>query len=303
MLRPSIQTTNIIEAFGIDEGFRTIRDAGFEGVDFTLIPFVSRAAIEGKAESIFDKSDDEIIAFFRPYKEAADRYGIGFFQAHAPVQSLHKTERACRYMIEVFKKSLMVCKYLECPYLVVHPFFFFEHQDQLDSKVEWDFNISGYSQLIPSIRKYGVTVCLENMFSVYRDKPYAASCQETEETIRYIDTLNEIAGSECFAFCYDSGHANLIGRDVYTVIRKLGRRIACLHLHDNNGREDQHLAPYMGSLDWNRFIKGLREIGYRGELNFESHGIISSFDRDIVPEALRLTAAAGRMFAKRILAE
>ena len=42
MLKTSIQTTKIFEAFGIDEGFRIIHEAGFDGVDFTLIPFVSQ---------------------------------------------------------------------------------------------------------------------------------------------------------------------------------------------------------------------------------------------------------------------
>ena len=300
MLKTSIQTTKIFEAFGIDEGFRIIHEAGFDGVDFTLIPFVSQAALRRTEESIFEKSDEEIFAFFKPYRDAAEKYGVEFSQAHAPVQSLQKTPESCAYMIEVLKKSLMVCRYLNCPYLVVHPFFF-GYGNQLDSKTEFDFNISGYSQLIPAVRKYGVTVCLENMFMAYKGKIYAASCQDPNEVNRYIDTLNDIAGQKCFAFCYDSGHSNLIGRDPFTVIRQLGHRIECLHIHDNDGWDDQHLAPYMGRLDWNRFLKGMREIGYRGVLNFESHGVVSSFDHEIVPEALKLTADTGKLFARRIV--
>ena len=299
MLKTSIQTTKIFEAFGIDEGFRIIHEAGFDGVDFTLIPFVSQAAIKGAGGSIFQQSDEEIKAFFKPYKDAAEKYGVAFSQAHAPVQSLQKTPEACVYMIEALKKSIMLCQHLDCPYLVVHPFFF-GYNDQLDGKVEFDAKISGYSQLIPAAKQYGVTVCLENMFMAYKNKIYAASCQDPGEVNRYIDTLNEIAGQKCFAFCYDSGHSNLIGRDVYTVIRSLGHRIECLHIHDNDGWEDQHLAPYMGRLDWNRFILGMREIGYRGVLNFESHGVVSAFDHEIVPEALKLTAATGKLFARKI---
>ncbi len=299
MLKISIQTTKIFEAFGIDDGFRIIHEAGFDCVDLTLIPFVTPSAVRGAEESIFEKSDEEIKAFFEPYRAAAAKYGVEFYQAHAPVQSLQKTPEACQYMIEVFKKCLMLCRHLNCPYLVVHPFFF-GYSDRLDSKVEWDTNISGYSQLIPAIRQYGVTVCLENMFSVRRGKVYAASCQEPEEVNRYIDTLNEIAGEKYFAFCYDAGHSNLIGRDMYATIRKLGHRIECLHIHDNDGCDDQHLSPYMGCADWSRFVKGMREIGYRGALNFESHGVISTFDHEIVPDALKLTAATGRMFARRI---
>ena len=73
MLKTSIQTTKIFEAFGIDEGFRIIHEAGFDGVDFTLIPFVSQAALRRTEESIFEKSDEEIFAFFKPYRDAAEK--------------------------------------------------------------------------------------------------------------------------------------------------------------------------------------------------------------------------------------
>ncbi|MBQ2956870.1 MAG: sugar phosphate isomerase/epimerase [Clostridia bacterium] len=300
MHKISIQTTKIFEAFGIDDGFRIIHEAGFDGVDFTLIPFAPQSAIRSGESCVFSKTDDEIKEFFRPYKEAAEKYAVEFSQAHAPVQSLQKTPEACRYMIEVLKKSIIVCDYLNCPHLVVHPFFF-GYDDQLDPKTEWDANISGYSQLIPAMKKHHVTVCLENMFGSYRGKIYAASCQTPAEANLYIDTLNEIAGEKCFAFCYDTGHSNLIGRDIYTIIRQLGHRIECLHIHDNDGWSDQHLAPYMGCADWNRFIGGMREIGYDGVLNFESHGVISTFDHEVIPAALKLTAETGKMFSHRIL--
>ena len=138
------------------------------------------------------------------------------------------------------------------------------------------------------------------MFLSYRNKIYAAVCQDPAEVNRYIDTLNDIAGQKCFAFCYDSGHSHLIGRDIYSVIRQLGHRIECLHIHDNDGWDDQHLAPYMGRLDWDRFVFAMREIGYRGALNFESHGVISAFDHEIVPAALKLTADTGKLFGRRI---
>lgn len=299
MLRTSIQTTKIFEAFGMEDGFRIIHEAGFDGVDFTLIPFVSQGNAANAGGSIFDRTDEEICEFFRPYKETAAKYGVEFFQAHAPVRSLYKSEASNEYMLQVFEKCLMLCRYLNCPYLVVHPFFM-GYDDALPPEEDWNVNLRGYTHLMPAAKKYGVTICLENMFWAHRGKIYGANCQDPDETNRYIDTLNGIAGEKLFAFCYDTGHSNLIGRDVCNVIRKLGDRIACLHIHDNDGWDDQHMAPYMGCLDWDRFIKGMREIGYRGELNFESHGLISTFDREIVPDVLSLTAATGRMFARRI---
>ncbi len=302
MNQVSIQTDGILNYCGIDEGFRRIHEAGFDAVDFngTSDALSGRSIIRGELDSIYDKSDEEILEYFRPYKEAAEKYGVAFGLAHAPAPSwvISKPE-SNEYMLMVFEKCLMVCKYLNCPHLVVHPFFP-SYNDTLLPEDEWELNIQQYSRLIPAIKKYGVTVCLENMFTAKGRKIYAAICQNPEEVCRYIDTLNGMAGEKCFAFCLDVGHSLLVGNDIYTVIKKLGHRIEATHLHDNDGRDDQHLAAYMGVLDWDRFTKGMHEIDYKGVLSFEASNTFNVFDRELMPEVLNLIGATGRMFARRI---
>ena len=80
---------------------------------------------------------------------------------------------------------------------------------------------------------------------------------------------------------------------------QLGHRIEAFHVHDNNGASDQHLAPYMGVMDWNRFVEGLREIGFNQTMSFETFNIWNVMDREIAPEMLRVIAKTGRMFARR----
>ena len=58
--------------------------------------------------------------------------------------------------------------------------------------------------------------------------------------------------------------------------------------------------PYTGKLDWNRFIAGCKAIGYKGTLSFETFNITNMFDKELIPDALKLIAATGRMFARRI---
>ncbi len=302
MLKVSVQTAAVLDKYGPDEGFRVLREAGFDGVDFNIVDEALPGSKIGRGEldSIYDKSDEEIFEYFRPYKEAAEKYGVSFCQAHAPFPSWIKGKpETNEYMIHVFEKCLMVCNYVGCPYLIVHPFFA-AYNDTLLPEDEWKLNIESYSRLIPAIKKYGVTVCLENMFTASRRKVYAAICQNPDEANRYIDTLNEIAGEKCFAFCLDTGHALLVGNDIYTVIRKLGHRIETLHIHDNDAWDDQHIAPYMGRLDWNRFIKGLKEIGYQHDLSFETVNALRVFDEELMPNVLSLIAATGKMFARRI---
>ena len=303
MLKTGIQTAYILDQFGIEGGFRAIHEAGFDGVDFGVTCEVlnGRKISRGEFEDcIYSRSDEEILEYFRPYKEAAEKYGVAFSQAHAPFPSWIKDKpETNEYLIHALEKALMVCGYLNCPYLIVHPFFP-GYNDTLTSEEEWNINIESYSRLIPASKKYGVKVCLENMFTSSRRKIYAAICDNPDEVNRYIDTLNEIAGEKCFAFCLDTGHALLVGSEIRTLINKLGNRIETLHIHDNDGRDDQHLSPYMGILDWDRFIAGMRDIGYKGVLSFETAPTFNAFDRELMGDVLKLTGVTGKMFARRI---
>ena len=61
-------------------------------------------------------------------------------------------------------------------------------------------------------------------------------------------------------FCFDIGHQNAFGQaDVGTWLETLGPFLGEIHLHDNNGDADQHLAPGKGRADFQtlfEFLKG-----------------------------------------------
>lgn len=40
-------------------------------------------------------------------------------------------------------------------------------------------------------------------------------------------------------------------------------------MHDNMGDRDAHLWPTEGCIDWERFAKGLKEIGFDGVFSLE----------------------------------
>ncbi len=295
-----VQTAPLVDKFGIDGAFAMISKAGIDGVDFNIdTELPGRNIREGIPSDLFSKSDKEIIEFARPYKEAGEKYGIYFHQMHAPFPSYVENETGNDLVMDAIKKCIMVCGYLNCKNIIVHPMFL-GYDAKLDLKTEWDINIARYSELIPTAKQYGVTVCLENMFTGYKGKLYAAVCAEMSEANRYIDTLNEIAGEKVFGFCLDIGHALLVGKDMYTTIMEIAPNLTTLHIHDNNGINDQHLFPYSGVNDWNRFLKGLKDAGYKGALSFETFNAFQVIDDELAQDALYWQAAIGRMFVKRI---
>ena len=132
-------------------------------------------------------------------------------------------------------------------------------------------------------------------------KIYHAICSEMSDACRYIDKLNEIAGENLFGFCLDIGHLLLCGLDNYNSIMELGHRLVALHIHDNQGgNDDNHVIPYTGVIIWERFIRGIADSGYQGTLSFETGGQYRKVPKDFLPTALKWTADVGRYFDKRI---
>ena len=63
--------------------------------------------------------------------------------------------------------------------------------------------------------------------------------------------------------CMDFGHAFLMG-DVPDAIETAAEHLIATHVHDNKRREDDHLVPYLGAIDWSAALTTMQKIGYDG---------------------------------------
>jgi sugar phosphate isomerase/epimerase len=75
-------------------------------------------------------------------------------------------------------------------------------------------------------------------------------------------------GLDALGACWDTGHGWIEGQPPEAACR-LGSRLVTLHIHDNDGRHDQHRLPGKGGIDWQPFIAGLRRMRYRGPFMME----------------------------------
>lgn len=300
MIKIGVQTYGITCHYNIDETYRIVKECGFDAVDVNLDELFGDNQIRKRERSpIFDKEGEELLAHFQPWKDAAAKYGIDNYQAHAafPCYVAEPSDGYNDYLLNVLKKTIIGCAYIGCKRLIIHPFFL-DYKRKLDPQEEWDLNIDRYSQLIPLAKEHGVTICLENMFTTFNGKRYEAICSDITMACKYVDTLNEIAGERVFAFCVDTGHLLLLGKDVKQSIIQLGDRIECFHVHDNNGVEDQHMPPYTGKMDWNRFVEGLKAIGFDKTMCFETYYYWTYIDPKAGCSFLRFIADCGRRFAE-----
>jgi sugar phosphate isomerase/epimerase len=71
--------------------------------------------------------------------------------------------------------------------------------------------------------------------------------------------------------CLDTGHAFLAG-DMHNLVHKLAGHLRMIHAHDNGGSGDNHLSPGDGKIGWEKFLRDLIEVRFRGALILEMAG-------------------------------
>ena len=92
------------------------------------------------------------------------------------------------------------------------------------------------------------------------------------ENVRDVHILNHVLDlikSPMLGLCYDSGHDYIWSPAPYELLEKYKDRIFAVHLHDNMGQNDDHLAPGKGEVNWNVVREGIENSVYMGAYTLE----------------------------------
>lgn len=144
-------------------------------------------------------------------------------------------------VVDEIKRALDIAETIPFRYLVQHIGVWGEEYHE--RKIEAAFTALEEISLFAGQR--GVEVLLENT-------PNALSSAERLLMFLEATHLN-------LNICLDTGHANM-NEGVETACRLLKGRIRSTHVHDNDGKEDQHLFPMSdgGTIDWKVAMSALR---------------------------------------------
>ena len=193
--------------------------------------------------------------------QEADALGIPFKICHLPFYM--DPELACRpECTEVLRTAVDKAKVLGAEYAVVHPNTTTMPVSRFDRKVAYDFVMRHLSPVADYAAKVGVKLAVENMRLVPGIRQSHRYCQDADE-------LCEVADALGVDICWDFGHANLAGFKQSEALEYIGKRLKVLHVNDNNGADDDHLAPFMGNVDWVDAMHGLALAEFDGCLNYE----------------------------------
>lgn len=311
MLEIGIQTQNVIDDKEPEKGFQLLKRAGFSCCDFSLNGYLKNTSLyRQEVNGFFDQSEQELEAFFRPHKEAADRAGIRIHQMHMPYPNYvpKGSARLNDYLKNVVaRKSMGICAYLGCRYIVVHGFKLAYYLGS--EEAEWEKTLEFISFLAPMAAQLGITVCLENLYTNIGNHIVEGPCCDAGKAAARIDAVNQKYGADILGFCFDTGHANLVGIDFENFLVTLGDRLKVLHIHDNDGVGDLHQIPFTftksrenkASTDWTGFVEGLKKTGFDKVLSFETAPVLTAFPEEMKEEVLALLAGIGRYFLQRTL--
>ncbi len=306
MLRIGVQTKNVIEDDHPEDGYALLKASGFSCVDFSLNGYLLNTALyQSEVNSFFDQTMQELEQFFAPHKKGAKSAGITINQMHMPYPNYvpKGSKELNDYLWNVVApKSMEICAFMGCPYIVVHGFKLAYYLGS--ERKEWERTEAFLDSLAPIAKELGITICIENLYEGIGGHIVEGPCCDARKAVERIDRFNDKYHEEVLGFCFDTGHANLVGIDFERFITMLDYRLKVLHIHDNDGIADLHQIPFtftktrenLPSTDWGGFVKGLRNIGFDKVLSFETAPVLTTFPQIMKPQVLSFIAGIGDYF-------
>lgn len=190
---------------------------------------------------------DEMEALFPALAEQLCALDVAY-TVHPPAWDINLTSenKAIREASFLeYKKAIEFAGKIDAQHVVIHPGFCFAPQF---SKETGRQRAKMYIQQLCEIAKpLHVTLAIENVgyngTSLFTQKEYEAFLEGVDSSAKYL---------------IDVGHANLNGWDIASAIYHVKDRLAGLHLHDNDGKSDQHLPVGEGTIDWSSIFDVLR---------------------------------------------
>lgn len=115
-----------------------------------------------------------------------------------------------------------------------------------DRKLWRERSLEVWERLLRATERAGTVWALENVFE--------------EEPGPLLEIIERV-GSLRLRHCLDLGHFNVFaGCSLEEWLSALGPFVVAVHLHDNDGRQDGHLALGQGNIDWERTLGAISAL-------------------------------------------
>lgn len=282
-MKVSTEIGSAAKIIGEEKAIELYAKAGFDGWDCSFFaPFLCKHHYYTNSW-IDGLWGTDYLKIAKRLKQVSLDNGMVCNQTHAPFPFYGKNIRT--YIMRAIECSAEVGAEI----CVVHP------NNQLGPKE----NAMLYASLLPFAKEHGVKLAAENIYSwdSAQDHAVFASCATCEG---FWDVLKAVDDDYLVA-CLDIGHAEMEyisgNSGAEAMIRSLGKKLQCLHIHDNDKWHDSHQLPFTMDIDFAPIVKALKEIGYDGWFTMEAGSFYKDFDETNIYEGIKQMYAAARKLA------
>lgn len=281
-MKTSTEIASAARHIGEERAVEYIAKAGFDHWDFSMHQMYRYSKLRGcplTENSRF--TGNGYLALARQLRQIGLDNGITCNQSHAP------------FPTDVPQAQSLLKRSIECTaeaggkYCVIHPM----------NNATAEENAEFYWSLLPFAKEHGVKIATENMWNWNADKTQTcfAACSTTESFNAHLDAVDD----PYLVGCLDIGHAEMrgSGSGAVNMIHGLGKRLKCLHVHDNDLLHDSHQLPYTMQIDFDAVLKALKEIGYDGDMTLEVDQYLTAYNSENVFKGIQKMAGTARKMA------
>lgn len=258
--------------------------AGYKKLDFgfTELALVSQNfSSESWKEEILD------------YKKFAENKEVTFVQAHSTIFDFCNINMGYKEQEVLFRRSIEGAKILGVSWIVVHP-----STGIINGKLDPDThkkNIEFFRKYSDYALEKGVGLAIENMWGTTIEG-IPRYCTQAEEMLRLIEDVNR----KNIKVCWDVEHGSIENIDQKEAIYMLREHIVALHISDETGRNNIHILPYTGVMNWEEIIDALASINYSGVLSFEIQHYLPGMPTELILPAMRFSVKVGEHMSRRL---
>lgn len=240
------------------EAMEYIRRAGFKYIDYNFgTDYNCKNGIYG----------DDPQKHIEDVLKKAEELGVKLIQSHAPMGRPLADEDGS--FLRDTAKCVEACGKMGIPNVVIHS----GYLKDISKEECFERNKRFFMPLLELGEKHNVDILVENFNKMVHDDVYwIDNAHDLLEMINYVDHPR-------FRAVWDAGHGNMQELPQDEAIRLLGKHLCALHVQDNMGDTDAHIAPFFGTLNLDSLMHGLLDVGYEGYFTFEACAIMLSSGR------------------------
>lgn len=159
--------------------------------------------------------------------------------------------------LEFAKKEIILAKKVGAKIITIHSGYEEAPEKKIFKQENFEVLIRNLKEIIALGKEFRIKIGLENSW-----KPPSLCIK----SINLLTVINSVKG---LRIVFDVGHANASGYNPSKYLKKIKNFVINMHIHDNNGKNDQHNLIGKGNINFKTFFKECKKSKYYGPFILE----------------------------------